>query len=86
MTLGYRVELLKSASKQLLSFPKKTRERLLVALDELAAEPRAHGIIKLTPPELGYRMRVGDMRIKFAILDAEKRIVVREVVDRRDAY
>ena len=84
--MAYRVELLKSACKQLLSFPKKTRERLLVALDELAAEPRAHGVIKLTPPELGYRMRVGNVRIKFATFDAEQRIVIREVVDRRDAY
>ncbi len=31
-------------------------------------------------------MRTGDIRIKFMIYDAEKRVVVTDIVDRRDAY
>jgi len=84
--VAYRVDFVKSAAKALEDFPAKTQQRLRVAIEALSANPRPFGLKKLKGRENEYRVRVGDFRIIYAIFDAEERIIVREVTDRKDAY
>jgi len=61
------------------------QERLAVAIDRLRINPRQVGVKKLTQPL--YRIRVGDWRIIYAILDKQSSVVVVKI-DRRskDTY
>ena len=48
-----------------------------------AENPRPHGTKKLTDRE-GYRLRVGRWRILYRVIDKEKQVFVRRVVERNE--
>ena len=72
----YRVEITASARKELLRLPKEVTDKLQVAIDQLAFEPRPSGVKKLKGQE-GYRIQVGSYRVKYFIFD---KILLVEVV------
>lgn len=84
--MPYRIEIARGAAKSFEDFPAKTRERLRDAMETLSVNPRPHGNKKLKGRDNEYRVRVGSLRIIYAIFDSEQRVVVRDVVDRKDAY
>jgi mRNA interferase RelE/StbE len=65
----YKIELRPSARGELLKLPRHDQIRLVRAMDLLAKEPRPQGVKKLTGAEDLYRVRVGDYRIVYQILD-----------------
>jgi mRNA interferase RelE/StbE len=83
--VAYRVEFVKSAAKALARLEAKTQKRISNAVDDLCEEPRTHGVIKLEA-RADYRLKVGDFRVIFTIDDGAKRIIVREVINRREGY
>jgi mRNA interferase RelE/StbE len=83
--MAYRLEISRTAHRQVLRIPVKTRERINEAIMRLADNPRPHGVKKLTDRE-GYRIRVGDFRVLYQINDSAGTIIIYRVMSRGDVY
>ena len=81
----YRLEIKRSAAKELTQLPPKVRGRIITRIQALADEPRPVGAEKLSGQER-YRVRQGDYRILYEIEDEILRIMVVRVGHRRDVY
>ncbi len=84
--MPYRIELRASAAKEILSLPEKLAERVQLAIDALAENPRPFGYKKLEGVKGLFRIRVSDIRIIYAIDDGIKIIEIRSVNNRREVY
>jgi mRNA interferase RelE/StbE len=80
-TLIYREAAIKYLEKQ----DAKTQERLKNGLEGLKEIPRRGDIKKLENME-GYRLRVGDYRIRFAVDKHDSLIYINSIAHRKDAY
>lgn len=85
MPNGYRVEIKRSAEKELDALPARTRTRIGKRLLDLENNPRPHGVEKLQGQE-AYRLRAGDYRVLFTIDDAGRIVTIYSVGHRRDVY
>ena len=83
--MSYEVFILRRAQKELAGLPKTDYERMLEAIMALAENPRPAGCKKLTGRE-GWRIRSGDYRAIYEIDDAQERVTVLHVGNRRDVY
>ncbi len=84
--MTYEIQISKSASKQIKKLPSEIQERIQVKVDSLAIEPRPDGVKKLKGRENGYRIRVGDYRIIYDIVDDILLVTVVEVGHRSSVY
>jgi mRNA interferase RelE/StbE len=83
---SYSVTFARSARKELESLPARTVERIFTKIEALAANPRPAGCKKLKGvPDL-WRIRVGDYRVVYSILDKTVSIDIVAVRHRREAY
>ena len=82
---SYRLEIKRSAAKELTQLPPKDRGRIITRIQALADEPRPVGAEKLSGQER-YRVRQGDYRILYEIEDEILRIMVVRIGHRRDVY
>ena len=82
---SYKVELKRSAEKELRALPNKELLRIVEAIKSLADEPRPNGCKKLSGEEK-YRLRVGNYRILYQIEDDVLVVYVVKVGHRRDVY
>ena len=83
----YRLVIKPSATQELDAVePKKLRQRLVRAIEELAAEPRPPGCEKLAGGTDLYRIREGDYRAIYAIEDRDCLVRVLKVGHRREVY
>ena len=83
--MSYEVFILRRAQKELAALPKTDYERMRDAIVALADNPRPTGCKKLTGRE-GWRIRSGDYRAIYEIDDAQKRVTVLHIGNRRDIY
>ena len=83
---GYRVELTRSAARDLKALGPDAGLRLLAAIDSLSTAPRPRQSRKLTGTTSSYRLRVGRHRVLYEILDRERLVTVFAAGDRRDVY
>lgn len=83
--MTYRVRIKESAAKSLKKLPEPDRLRLLQAIDRLAVEPHAGGVLKGEFAGLR-RLRVGRFRIIYEVVSGEMTILVVRVAHRREAY
>ena len=60
--------------------------RILPKIESLAVHPGPHGSRKLTGEKHLWRVRIGDYRVIYSILDQERRIDIAAVRHRREAY
>lgn len=82
----YHVEIESSAAKQILHFQRQDQERVMRVILDLANEPRPYNCTKLVGTE-AYRIRVGNLRIVYAVDDGEMReVTVTRVAHRREVY
>lgn len=82
---SYSVLLTRSAAKELESVPPKDRKRIVTKIGALANHPRPAGVEKLSGEEK-YRIRQGDYRILYEILDKELVVTVVRIGNRREVY
>jgi len=82
---NYRITFKSSVAKDLRAIPTADIQRILSRIDELAADPRAPGCIKLSGHEL-YRVRQGSYRIVYEIRDGELVVVVIKIAHRSSVY
>ena len=83
--MSYSVQIKGSAAKELARLPRDARERLIDAIDRLGEEPLAGNVLKGGLRGLR-RLRVGDYRIVYEVLDDELVVLVIRVAHRREAY
>ncbi|RKY75877.1 type II toxin-antitoxin system mRNA interferase toxin, RelE/StbE family [candidate division KSB1 bacterium] len=81
----YKIELKKSAVKELNSIPDKDIKSIIRKIKLLADNPRPDGCIKLTGKEQ-YRIRYGNYRILYSIEDDKLIVFVVKIGHRRDVY
>ena len=82
----YTVQIVKSEQKVLERLPRDLLQRIRRAIQGLAEDPRPAGCKKLAGFDNYYRVRVGDWRITYAILDDALIVLVVEVAPRGGAY
>lgn len=81
----WSVRLGRRAERELARLDPPMRQRVIAALDRLAADDPSLDVVKLTAQET-WRVRVGDWRILFDRDDAAHEIRVARVVPRGRAY
>ena len=82
---NYKIEIKKSASKEIEKLPKVILKRILNKIRSLGNEPRPSGCKKLTADEK-YRIRVGDYRILYSIEDNKLVVYIVKVGHRKKVY
>lgn len=82
----YAVEVARSAVKVIARLPRPDQQRVRAAIDLLADNPRPPGCVALAGESHAYRVRVGDYRIVYDVLDARLVVQVVRVGHRRDVY
>jgi mRNA interferase RelE/StbE len=82
----YRVLLERAAEKDLSRLPAETHDRVIEAIQALAANPRPVGCRKLTGSKHDWRIRVGDYRVVYEIADVIRVVRVNRVRYRREVY
>jgi mRNA interferase RelE/StbE len=80
----YRVDLAPAAQRQLGRLPPGVAARLRGPILALAIDPRPPGTAKLVDSDL-WRIRVGDLRVIYAIDDRERLVIVLRVARRSES-
>jgi mRNA interferase RelE/StbE len=83
--MNYAVSILRRAQKELGQLSSPSFERVCDAIRSLAGNPRPPGCRKLVGRD-GWRIRVGDYRVIYAIDDPARTVLVLHVGHRRDIY
>jgi mRNA interferase RelE/StbE len=81
----YRIEVKKSAIKELSGIAKRDLRPILARIRSLADNPRPPGSVKLSAQER-YRIRQGNYRILYTVEDDILVVYVVKVAHRRDVY
>ena len=84
--MTYRVEFTAAAARQMKKLPRPARDRVLEAIDGLADTPRPHGAKKLVGEQTAWRIRIGDYRVIYDILDEQLTVTVVRAAHRREVY
>ncbi len=79
-----KINIRKSAIKDLKKISSKEKEKIHLKIAELIKFPNISNIKKLTNFEPAYRLRVGDYRILFDVL--ENTIEIGRILHRKDSY
>ncbi|MGH7583360.1 MAG: type II toxin-antitoxin system RelE family toxin [Gemmatimonadales bacterium] len=82
---SYSIEIKRSAAKEIEALPPKDRRRVVTRIAGLARSPRPPGCEKLSGQEK-YRLRKGDYRSLYEIVDQRLIVTVVRVGNRRDVY
>lgn len=83
---GYRVSISPAATRALERLPRDARRRVRLRIEALATGPRPPGARALRGPERLLRIRVGDYRVVYRVVDATHAVQVVWVGHRKDAY
>ena len=84
-SVRYSIRIKRSAQGELAAIPQPARTRLAEAIDRLGEHPLAGSALKGELRGLR-RLRVGDYRIVYEVLDGELVVLVVRVAHRREAY
>jgi len=82
----YRVEVARQAIQAIAKLPRKEQLRIRAAVDLLADDQRPPGCVALVGEDSVYRVRVGDYRILYEVIDARLVIQVVRVGHQREVY
>lgn len=86
----YKLDLSPAAARDLRHLAKRVGAEQLKSIDEkirsLALVPRPDGCEKLSGTGDVYRIRDGDYRILYAVLDDSRRVEIARVGNRKDIY
>lgn len=81
----YRIEIKKSAVKEIEHLPRRDMKAVLDEIASLAENPRPQGSQKLSGQDK-YRIRCGDYRILYSIEDDVLIVFIVKVGHRKDVY
>jgi mRNA interferase RelE/StbE len=83
--LSHRVEIRRSAEKELAGLDSVAQRRVAAALVELAENPFPAGLKRLRGGS-GFRIRVGDYRVLYTVNTETRTVCVTAIGHRRDVY
>lgn len=83
---SYRIEFTTAAAKELRKLDPGIRRRILSGIAELEQDPRPAGCKKLAGESTAWRIRVGDYRILYEVVDNLLVVTVIRVAHRREVY
>ena len=81
----YTVVIANQVKKELRKIQKHSLKRIYETIESLKIEPRPKGALKIKGNE-GYRLRVGDYRILYAINDRDQVVYIFRVKSRGTVY
>jgi mRNA interferase RelE/StbE len=84
--MPYLITLDTAAGRDLANLEASIHIRVSAAIHGLASDPRPRGCKKIVGTKLRYRVRVGNYRIIYDIYDESRRVVLRMIRHRSDAY
>ncbi len=84
--IEYPITLARLARRELEALDSSIILRILSKIETLAVHPRPHGSRKLSGEKHLWRIRIGDYRVIYFVLDKERRIDITAVRHRREAY
>ena len=86
MAVAYQIEISKRVRKQVARLPRRDQARVLAAVKALAGDPRPTGCRSVKVAGKGaYRVRVGDYRVIYVVLDDERVIIIARVARRSES-
>ena len=85
LDVTYSIRIKRSAAKELARIPRADRVRIVRAIDGLADEPLSGSALKGELRGLR-RIRIGQYRVVYEVLDGELIVLVVRVSHRREAY
>lgn len=83
---SYNIQWKASAIKELRKLPKKDVQRIMNKIATLKQNPFPPGSIKLAGSECTYRVRIGDYRVIYDLLEKILTIQIIRVRHRKDVY
>jgi mRNA interferase RelE/StbE len=86
VTATYEVRLARRAARALSALQRREQQRIRAALDLLADNPRPPNCVPMQGEDSVYRVRVGDYRIVYEVLDAVLLVHVVRIGHRREVY
>ena len=84
--MTYEVRISRSAVEVMAGLQRRERQRIRAVIDLLAENPRPPACIALSGEHGVYRVRVGDHRILYEVLDGVLIVQVIAIGHRRDVY
>jgi len=84
--MTYAIIVTKSIQKDLDNLPNEIQDRVYAKISQLSDNPRPDGVTKLKGYENEYRVRIGDYRVRYEILDVNKTVLLLQCKHRRDVY
>jgi mRNA interferase RelE/StbE len=84
--MSYEVQILPKAARQIKALSVEVRQDISITIQSLANEPRPIGVKKLSGEKDIYRVRVGNYRVLYRIVDKVLVVVVVSVGHRREVY
>ena len=83
----YKIEYDRRVVKDIERLSKRDKQAIIEKIEELAKEPRPFGVKPLKGEYAGYhRVRVGNYRIVYEIMDKKLVILILKIADRKDVY
>jgi mRNA interferase RelE/StbE len=82
----YKIEWKRSATKELQKLPRQMISKIVAAVDSLSSNPYPQGVRKLVSTENSYRIRVGDYRVLYNIVENKLIVEIIRVGHRKDIY
>ena len=83
--MAYEVLVARKVEKYLAKIPQGDHDRIQATIDALADEPRPEKCDKLRL-DAGFKIRVGNHRVLYTVVDEERVVRVYRVGDRKDVY
>lgn len=83
---SYKIEWKKSAIKELYGLPKDYIPRIIAAVENLVSNPLSPKVKKLSGSERTYRLRVGNYRVVYEVVQDRLVIHIVHVRHRKEAY
>ena len=82
----YKIEISRTAEKQLNELPKEDQRRVVDAILELGNDAYPRGARKLSGYDDVFRIRVGRYRILYSVSETELIIIILKIGHRRDVH
>ena len=82
----YNVTITPRAEREMKRLDRPTKNRVVKAILDLAANPRPAGCLKVRSEEGVWRIRVGDWRVGYIIDDAAPEVTVIRIAHRSEFY
>lgn len=84
--MAYAILFRSSARRDFERLPREHQDRLTERIAALAGDPRPHNAEPFHGVPHGYRIRVGDLRVVYQVLDSQGQVWVFRVGHRKDVY